>query len=300
MNILVLGGSYFLGKHFINISKNEHSITVFNRGSRPLRCEDVEELCGDRHNKADLETLCSKHFDAVVDFCAYEKRDIETVFEVLSGQFTQYIFVSTCDVYEHGTGKIMDEQASFEIRQFAGEAGQYITGKTILERELYDCAAKYDVAYTSIRPAIIYGPDNYAPRESVYFKWIENAGQVLHPVDATGEFQMVYVLDVARALLNSIGNKQAYNRAYNLTPLPMVTYESFYEALEKAVDKPFDKVQISCAVIYERQIPLPFPLHLEESNRYEGEAVKELIGDYTPLEDGLRQTYEDYKKGGEL
>ena len=36
MNILVLGGSYFLGKHFVNMAADEHTITVFNRGNRPV------------------------------------------------------------------------------------------------------------------------------------------------------------------------------------------------------------------------------------------------------------------------
>ena len=44
MNILVLGGSYFLGKHFVEMAHKEHTLTVFNRGSHPLDMEDVTEL----------------------------------------------------------------------------------------------------------------------------------------------------------------------------------------------------------------------------------------------------------------
>ena len=291
MNILVLGGSYFLGKHFVEMAGNEHCITVFNRGTQPLKLPQVREIVGDRHDIDALKSLCNEHFDDVVDFCAYEKHDIESVFSNLSSDIKQYIFVSTCDVYERGLSKMLDENAPLEKRNFEGEAGNYITGKVLLEEELTVCAKKHNVAYTSIRPAFIYGPGNYAPRELMYFHWIKQAGQILHPVDATGEFQMVYVKDVAKAIMNVIGNHEAYDEAYNLAPLPMTTYETFARALVKIVPIPFEKVPVTLQMINEKQIPLPFPLTKEESNWYNGEKSLKLIGEYTNLSDGLKETY---------
>ena len=141
-----------------------------------------------------------------------------------------------------------------------------------------------------LRPAFIYGPDNYAPREAIYFHWIERARQILHPVDATGEFQMVFVTDVARAVLNAIGNKEAFQQAYNLASLPMITYESFSDALKEVMPIPFEKVPVTLQMVNEKQIPLPFPLTREESNWYSGEKALQLIGSYTQLVDGLKQT----------
>lgn len=293
MDILVLGGSYFLGRHFVDMAVKGNNVTVFNRGNRPFMRSEINELCGDRHDGAALAAIANKHFDAVVDFCAYAENDIEYIFKKLNADFEQYIFVSTCDVYERGQNAATDEDAPFEMRQFPGETGAYISGKVALERELVRCAGENSVAYTSIRPAIIYGPGNYAPRENIYFNWIENAGQILHPEDATGEFQMVYVEDVARAILCCVGNEVAYNQAYNLTPLPAVTYESFAEALEKAVDKPFTKISVPVDTVVSRQIPLPFPLIREESNLYNGQKVLKLIGGYTELSEGLRKTWND-------
>ena len=34
MDILVLGGSYFLGKAFVHMAMEKHRVTVFNRGTR--------------------------------------------------------------------------------------------------------------------------------------------------------------------------------------------------------------------------------------------------------------------------
>jgi nucleoside-diphosphate-sugar epimerase len=291
MKILVLGGSYFLGKHFVYIARKEHDITVFNRGSRPLQLPQVSEIYGDRHNPASLSALAGQYFDAVVDFCAYNKNDISQIFQIPDMDFRQYIFVSTCDVYERGLGKMLDEQAPLETRDFGGEAGSYILGKAALEEELAECAQNNNAVYTSIRPAFIYGPDNYAPREGMYFHWIKESGQILHPTDASGEFQMVYVMDVAQAILHSIGNPEAYNQAFNLAPLPMITYDSFAEALKLSVDIPFEKADVTVGLVNEKNIPLPFPLTREESNWYDGRKALVLIGEYTSLADGLRKTF---------
>ena len=289
MNILVLGGSYFLGKHFVEMAHKEHTLTVFNRGSHPLDMEGVSELVGDRREQTALSGLEGLPFDAVVDFCAYQKGDIAMVCDALKGQIKQYVFISTCDVYERGLGRLLDENTPFEALDFQGENGAYICGKVALEQELVACGDRYGFATTSLRPAFLYGPDNYAPRENVYFNWICQAGQILQPKDATGEFQMVYVEDAVRAIMATLGNEKAYNRAYNLAGA-IDTYDTFGEALEQVVETPFEKVLLSVKEITEQKIPLPFPLTLEESNRYDGKAALELIGAYTSLAEGMKAT----------
>jgi len=292
MNILVLGGSYFLGKCFVKMAVGKHKITVLNRGNRTLEIEGIEVLQADRHDcEVVREKLKDKTFDVVVDFCAYQEGDISNMLASLSDKNVQYIFVSTVDIYRRGMFEILAEEAPFEERIFPGEAGEYIAGKVALEKEIRECAASSGMSYTIFRPAFIYGPDNYAPREGIYFNWIQQAGQILSPVDATGEFQMVYVEDVARAVLAAIGNKQCYDESYNLTGGRRITYQDFETALEKAVPASFERVEIPLSVVYEKGIPLPFPLTSEESNRYDGSKALSLVGMYIELSEGLRKTY---------
>ena len=130
MNILVLGGSYFLGKHFIDMAKKEHKITVFNRGSRPLMIPDIVEISGERHDGNALLQIPQQHFDAVVDFCAYNKNDIEFIFQNLKATFDQYIFISTCDVYKRGLGK-SQSSADIPVRK---SCSRRIGRKSIYER----------------------------------------------------------------------------------------------------------------------------------------------------------------------
>ncbi|MCM1044942.1 MAG: NAD-dependent epimerase/dehydratase family protein [Candidatus Gastranaerophilales bacterium] len=296
MKILVVGGSYFLGKAFVEMAAKLHEVHVVNRGSRPLQKPDVREYFLDRHDGKALAAIEETRFDVIVDFCAYQKGDIRFLTEHLGASFEQYIFISTCDVYRRGTGTKIGEDSALEDRDFGGEAGAYIIGKAALESELRECCQRREAAYTSIRPAFIYGPDNYAPREGIYFKWLTSAGQIIHPADATGEFQMVYVRDVARAVLAACGHPDARDKAYNLCNGESMTYDSFATLLREATGTDFEKVKVSVRDVIEKGIPLPFPLTDEESEHYDGERVTELGVTYTPIGEGMAETFRAYLK----
>lgn len=291
MNILVIGGSLFLGKAFVKTAR-VHKITIYNRGSHPLEITGVMEIYGDRHNEKDLQNLTDS-YDVVVDFCAYKSGDISQIVEALKGRFKKYVFVSTVDVLVHGSGNILTEDSPYETRNFGDEAGEYISGKVALEQELLLRAKKNNFNYTILRPAIIYGPENYAPREQIFYNWIEKANQILMPSDATGHFQMVYVEDVAKALLAICERTDTNNQIFNMCGDEIQTYDSFVEALELGIEHKFQKVSIPVADINERGISLPFPLTNEESETYFGRGGA-LIDGFTDLKNGLREGYIAY------
>ena len=81
-----------------------------------------------------------------------------------------YIFVSTVVVYRCGTGTLKNESIPFETQKIAGEEGQYVVGKLALEKELIHECGNRGIAYTVFRPALIYGPFNYATRKSVFIR----------------------------------------------------------------------------------------------------------------------------------
>lgn len=307
MRILVIGGTYFLGKAFAELACGRHELTLLNRGTREVRFshpEHVREIHADRHSLA-AGSLSGENFDLAADFCAYQKGDIRQILEALNGRVKRYLFVSTCDVYRRGTGRPLDENGELESRDFGGEAGAYILGKAELERELEKCAGEYGISCVSVRPAFLYGPDNYAPREGIFFRWIDQAGQILCPEDADGSFQMVYVEDAAKILLeicedlsavgDSAERKPGYG-AVNLCGPEKVTYGSFCEALRYAVDRDFEKVLLSREEIRDRQIPLPFPMTLEESETYVSLYEDKLNPKYISLGEGLRKTYDKLKE----
>ena len=76
LKILVLGGTGFLGPHFVEAARARgHVLTLFNRGkTNPGLFPDIEKLQGDR--KTDLKALEGRHWDAVLDTSAYIPADV--------------------------------------------------------------------------------------------------------------------------------------------------------------------------------------------------------------------------------
>ena len=303
--ILIIGGTYFLGKAFAELILGEENIELTLLHRRPVNGgiigkaiendpSRVREFLADRHDKGRLGMLKDEHFDAIVDFCAYQKGDIKDLLENIGAGTDQYIFISTSDVYKRGTGLLQNEDSDLEDRNFGGEAGEYISGKVSLEREIAQACSAKGCHYTVLRPVFIFGPDNYAPRESIYFQWIEKAGQIIHPSDADGEFQMVYVKDVAKTIRLVIGNEKAYDKAFNVCENRMQSYAGFAELLKKAAEKEFVPVEVDIQTVNEKGIPLPFPLTKEESNYYDGSRIKELGMVFTSEEEAMRETYTAY------
>ncbi|MBO4909895.1 MAG: NAD-dependent epimerase/dehydratase family protein [Lachnospiraceae bacterium] len=289
MNILVLGGSYFLGYRFVKLALSEgHKVTVFNRGTRPLNMEGVTEIRGDRSVPEDLLKIAGE-YDATVDFCAYVKGDIRRVKDALGDRTGRYVFISTVDVYGRGTGELLDESAEFETRDFGGEAGAYILGKVSLEKEIESIENR-----CVLRPSIIYGPGNYAPRENIYFKWISAAGQILEPAPSDGFFQMVSVSDVAKAALKACGEFSFAGRAFNVTPSVTYTYEDLTRIFREVTGTDFEVIKVTPEEAFMQQVPFPYPIMKAESEKYDGSALEKTGFEYTDINEGLKEAWENY------
>lgn len=96
MDILVTGGTVFAGRFTAEyFAAQGHRVYVLNRGTRQ-QSENVTHIKADRHNLSGI--LDSFHFDAVLDICAYTRKDVADLLEA-AGNKTAYIFVSSSAVY---------------------------------------------------------------------------------------------------------------------------------------------------------------------------------------------------------
>lgn len=297
MKILVIGGSYFYGRVFVMEAVKEHEITVWNRGTYSMEAFGVRQIQADRHDSA---AACEEDYDAVVDFCAYAPSDVQTTIDHIKGKIGQYILISTVDVYERDPSLVRTEESPLEKRLLAGEAGAYIAGKTALEEEVRLACAARDIPYTVLRPAILYGPYNYAPRESAYIQMLLSNHALPRFTDADGRFQFVYVKDAAHAILRCLGNEKAFGQAYNLCQDQVVTYDLFFEIL-LAVAQPEDlagltQVPVTVEQAVAQGVPVPFPATAAETHLCDNRKGKrELSLEYTDFEEGMRRTYSAFR-----
>lgn len=295
-SILVIGGSYFYGRVFVMQAAKKHRVTVVNRGTYSMEELGANQITGDRRDGSLWENI-TEDYDVVVDFCAYEPGDIRLVLEHLKGKVKQYIFISTVDVYQRGISGCKGEETPLEYRSIPGEAGAYIGGKVALEQEVRIECEKHQVAATVLRPAILYGPYNYAPRESVFIQMMVQNHILPQITDATGRFQFVYVGDAAEAIEKCLLNSKTYGQSYNLCGDEIVDYERFFEELTKAAEYEIHHIPLTLQEMESKGLPLPFPTKEEEIELYTNEKSKTELGmEYISLPEGIKRTYRAFAR----
>ncbi|MFV2015274.1 MAG: hypothetical protein ACC656_07600 [Candidatus Heimdallarchaeota archaeon] len=111
MKILILGGSWFIGKHLTKtLAKKNFEIWHFNRGKTPM--SEATLLKGNRFTN-ETDVLCGKKFDVVVDLTCFSAQHFSNTFRYLRGHFKKYILLSSSSVKSdklYGIGKHEAEQ----------------------------------------------------------------------------------------------------------------------------------------------------------------------------------------------
>src|SRR3954470_8977575 len=99
MQLLVLGGTKFLGRHVVEAAlARGDEVTIFTRGqTNPDLFPEAERLRGDRDG--DLGTLAGRSWDAVIDPSCYVPRIARQSGALLCDSVGRHVFVSTVSVY---------------------------------------------------------------------------------------------------------------------------------------------------------------------------------------------------------
>ncbi|MBI2857022.1 MAG: NAD-dependent epimerase/dehydratase family protein [Chloroflexi bacterium] len=293
-NVLVIGGSYFLGRIFVEelLGRGGYAIHVLNRGHRPLKLEGVTEIVCDRHDADRLaQVVPSLEWDAVVDFCAYVPDDVATLLQRLSGPVHKYIYISTATVHQNSLTLPMTEDTPTLTGGSGEPVGDYAYQKLLTEVKLKELCQARGIGHVSLRPSFIYGKYNYAPRESYFFKLIAANETLTVPSAPQTLFSMVSVWDVARVCIACLGNEAVCNRSYIVCPEELISYDRIVETLEEITGKTLTVSRQPIRVIEFKKIPLPFPL--VEHLVYSGKLLQQTLGHkYLSFAEGMRQTYE--------
>ena len=212
LEILVLGGTGFLGPHFVEAARAKgHKLTLFNRGkSNPTRFDgeefkDIEQLQGDR--KSNLSALeGTRRWDAVLDTSAYFPADVTRSAGLLAKRVDQYVIISSISVYADNSQPGADETAAVAVMENA-HAAKEITGENYGPlKALSEQAAqeKLPGRTTVIRPGLIVGPGDHTDRFTYWPARAARGGEILGPGTAADPTQFIDVRDLAEFILHSI------------------------------------------------------------------------------------------------
>ena len=255
LNILILGGTGFLGPHTVNSAVSQgHTVTLFNRGkTNPNLFPDLEKIKGDR-NTDDIKKLAGRKWDVVIDTSAYYPRTINLAMEVLKKNIKQYLLVSTISVYSDWSKVGMDETAPVGTIDdpTLGEITNTSYGplKALCEQS----AEKHMPGkVTVIRPGLIVGPRDKTDRFTYWPARIKKGGQVLAPGDGSDFIQFIDVRDLAEWMIHCVEKSIVgiYNAQSNGSD---ITIKSLLDSCVKSLNPKAELVWVPTEFLTQQQV----------------------------------------------
>ena len=213
LNILILGGTSFIGPHLIAYAMNRgHSITTFTRGRteptvHKALFKSVEQLVGDREN--DLEALRGRTWDAVIDNSGRQVEWTEASAELLQDSVDLYVYTSSTGVYYPYLGSDISERTQPVLAVPEGEDAQgsaYGYGVMKANSELAARRAFGDHRTIVVRPTYIMGPGDSTDRFAYWPVRLSRGGEVLVPGRSADPVQYIDVRDLAGWMIRLIEN----------------------------------------------------------------------------------------------
>lgn len=219
MNLLVLGGTVFLGRHLVEIAlQRGHDVTLFNRGqTNPGLFPNALEVHGDRADGLGL--LEGGTWDAVVDTSGYIPRVVGLSVEQLAGRCGHYTFISSISVYRSLARPGITEEEP--VGTLDDPSVEVVTGETYGPlKALCEDSVRHAFPGNSliIRPGLIVGPHDPTDRFTYWPARVARGGEVLAPVGPDVPVQVIDVRDLASWTLDLVERRVA--GTYHVTGTP--------------------------------------------------------------------------------
>ncbi|NHJ85816.1 MAG: NAD-dependent epimerase/dehydratase family protein [Asgard group archaeon] len=316
MKVLVIGGSRFSGRYTVKqLLKDNHDVTVLNRGKSEIITtpfyvsetleypKGVKIIHADRTKQDEFSNaLKNNDFEIIIDTCAFNEKDIQSVIDIATDKLQQYIFVSTGSVYDEK--KIIfypideDDIIGSEAEDFPET---YSRDKRRAESRLKKEFIETGFPMTIFRPTYIYGPYNPMYREFYFFDRIEQGKTIYMP--GSGEYlsDFVHAKDIAQLITNSIDNKKAIGQAYNATGTGGLTLNNYVSLVSDIVGKEIEIIHYDPIIFndetmkpdnWNQMFPFMFNIHFVMNQT---KSIVDLNYKPIPLKEGLEETYQWYK-----
>lgn len=196
LNVLVLGGTNFLGPAIVNSLLDEgHNVTLFNRGiTNPGLFPKLSKIKGDRKKGIsgyqNLERT-KKIWDVVIDVWPQNPNFVKNALAILKDRAKHFVFVSSIAVYANYGTIGLDENTTMR-KGDTFEEGNYNLNKVLCEKAV---AEAFPNRFTIVRPGAIVGDRDSGPFGRYLLNRIKNRKEILAP-DSNDPVQFIDAQDI--------------------------------------------------------------------------------------------------------
>ena len=201
MNILILGGTRFIGKEVVNNLKNMNlNITVFSRNFE--NNDRVTQIIGDRNNEGDIKSI-KGNFDVIVDFISYNSKHTKDILNLFP--YSKYILISTA-------WKEIAYRNKYKIKY------NYIKNKRLAETVLIkNNSSKKNII---IRLPIILGSNDHTNRTNFFRQKKDAKSKIIYLTEPDLDIFFCWKSEVSKFIVSNVLTKKQN--------IPLITYPPDY------------------------------------------------------------------------
>lgn len=294
--VLIMGGSYFIGKKIAEILSKEFDVTTLNRGTKP-KSENVETIVCDRNDQEAMKNaLADKYFDYVVDVSGTNAEQSKVLCESLDlSKIKSFVFISSSAVYDVEHLNIpFNENDSLAENVYWTDYG---TNKIEAESYLVKTLNKVGTNLFILRPPYVYGENNYAQRESFIFEHLLTNKPIIVPNNGETKLQFIYSGDLANIIKTLLLSDLQGTNIYNVGNKKPVTVNEWIQSCADVLGK---KANVVCfdykANNYSVRDFFPF---FDYDNVLDVSEINKLYSQEISFTDGLKLAFEQFLRDRE-
>ncbi len=254
MNILVSGGTGFIGSHLVDaLVAKHHNVRVPVRPNSDLTylpVDKIEKIMTSLTDFNDVKALVDGadvifHLAAIrtewgVSDEERRKVNVETTQNLLEasvGQIQRFVYVSSVSVHGHFSNSPANE--AFPIQP----ATQYGKSKAESEKLAMKFYSERDLPVTIIRPVITYGPRDLTGMLTKLISLI-HSGKYRTIGSGKNRVHLMYISDLIQAFLLAFENPRAIGQAYVVAGKKPITINELVKKVSKYLGKKAPKLHV--------------------------------------------------------
>ncbi len=243
MNILIIGGSGFIGPYVIrDLAAQGHRVAVFHRGNAKL-AQGTAQIIGDRHHLAEYRSAFAQFGpDVVIDVILSSGAQAKELMATFRGVAKRVVALSSMDVYRavgvlHGTdpGPLQslplteDSELRTKLHPYPPQVLKLIQGTMPWVDDEYDkipveqaVMSDGELPGTVLRLPMVYGPGDHLHRFFPVLKRMDDGRAKILFDDGAAAWRSPrgYVENVAAAVALAATSERAAGRIYNVCEEP--------------------------------------------------------------------------------
>jgi len=269
---------------------------LLNRGINKVKIEGAKTITGDIYQPQKLSrVLQNQKWDVVVNWIAFNAKDIEKDISLFRGKTNQYIFISSASAYQ----KPLQYPIVTESTPLINPFWDYSRDKISCEEKLNAAYREDGFPMTIVRPSLTY--DTVIPvaiggwKEYTIIDRMKKGKKIIVHGDGTSLWTVTHAKDFAKGFVGLLGHQQAIGQAFHITSDEILTWNQIYQAVAEAAGAEANIVHISSDFICKIEPSLTGSLvgDKSESVIFDNSKIKKFVPGFVatiPLKTGIKQT----------